>query len=61
MSNFKVGDIVRYNVNGPGFDPGRGLVSKIDAEGITVFWFANPGWHTTLLESYLTKVEVRGE
>ena len=61
MGNLKVGDIVRYIDIAPDCAPGRGLVTKINAEGATVFWFKHPEWHTTLKERFLTKVEDRGE
>lgn len=61
MSNFKVGDIVRYINIALDWDPGRGLVTKINAEGVTVLWFKHPGLRQTLKEFWLTKVEDRGE
>ncbi len=60
MSNFKVGDIVRYINIAQDWDPGRGLVTTNNAEGVTVFWFKHPELRQTLEEFWLTKVEVEG-
>ena len=60
MNDLKVGDIVRYIDIAQEWDPGRGLVTKIDAEGVTVLWFQHPGLRQTLKEFWLTRVEERG-
>ena len=59
MSNFKVGDIVRYINIAQDWDPGRGLVTKINAEGVTVFWF-NQCFVAAVSDYDIMKVEVRG-